>query len=132
MTLSDLPQDIQDELRKKRAELYKTWKTNNSYHILFTNLEGTRYFKADRISTPYSDLNGNYMPFGGGSYWKISYGKILWNRQKLPMNCGYDYFWVASSSKYSTSKNGTEIPDKLAQKSEVIELAKKIGNLIIE
>lgn len=131
MTLSELPQTIQDELIAKRKELHNTWKRNDSYHILFTNEEGTRYFQADRISECYTDNKGNYMPFGGGSYWKITYGKILWNRRKQPMGCEYDYYWTTSSSTFSKSKNGTIIPKTLSKKSEVLELAKRIGTLKI-
>ena len=69
MQLSDLNQEIQQKMRKDRALLHQTMKRNTPFEICFTNEEGTRYFKAIRKQHPFTDDKGNYMPYGGGSYY---------------------------------------------------------------
>lgn len=130
MTLSDLPQEVQQELINERVELCSKWHRNTPYEVCFTNKEGTRYFEARRKQSAYSDDRGNYMPFGGGSQWYIYYGKILWDRRKNPVG-EWDYYWVKTGQTFGKSSNGTMIPKSLGKKSEVIELAKNIGILVI-
>ena len=131
MTLYDLPPTIQDSLRKERLELSQKWYRNTSYEVCFVNAEGTRYFRAIRKQSAYTDDKGNYMPFGGGSVWNVSYGKILWDRKKQPLGGDYDYFWVMSGKTFTQSTNGTVIPKTVGKKSEVINIAKEIGTLVI-
>lgn len=127
MTLSDLPQEIQDKLNEERKLLHEKWKRNEAYYVSFANKEGTRYFRARRVCKSWNDDKGNYMPFGGGTYWRISYGAILWDRRKDPVG-EWEYFWTMSGKKvYSKSKNGTEIPHMAETKKEVMAIAKAIG-----
>lgn len=130
MELKDLPISVQEELLAERTLLHTKWKVNTAYKVLFTNLEGTRYFSATRECIPYYDNKGNYMPFGGGTQWRIKYGRILWSIGKDPMG-GKTYWWLASGKTFSKSINGTVIPTKVSTKKEVMEIVKKIGNLIV-
>lgn len=77
MMLDDLDIDIKNSLLESRKNLCSEWKENTAYRVCFTNPEGTRYFRAVRCCVSWGDDKGNYMPFGGGTYWKITYGKIL-------------------------------------------------------
>ena len=76
MNLYELPVNIVESLLRKRDSLYSDWYVNNAYEVCFTNEDGTRYFYAKRNCIAYGDDKGNYMPFGGGSEWRISYGVI--------------------------------------------------------
>ena len=123
-TLSELPVEIQDKLKAERVSLYKTWKRNDAYHICFTNLEGTRYFLATRKSVP-SYVSDR--PFGGGSYWVVRYGKILWSSKPSPVGTIlYEYFWKKGQC-FGKAQNGTIIPNHVATKKEVLEIAKAVG-----
>lgn len=119
-TLSDLPEDIQSKLRGQRLKLKDEWYQNDSYNICFVNNEGTRYFRATRKA-----LSGQYGPFGGGSQWIISYGKILFGVGQVIMGIP-QYEWKKSGIM-SKSKNGTIIPKVVNTKKEALEIAKSIG-----
>lgn len=80
--LDDLDIEIKNELLEQRKELCSKWKQNSAYDICFTNTDGTRYFKAKRVVLSWNDDKGHYMPFGGGTYWQIRYGKIKWTTEK--------------------------------------------------
>ena len=131
MLLSELDQKVQEQLLSERAELSTKWYKNTPYEVSFTNLEGTRYFTAVRKQDPWNDDKGNYMPYGGGSRWHICYGKILWSTGKDPFG-GKTYFWKRTSQLFAKSSNGTVIPQSVATKKEVIEIAKRIGILVID
>ena len=123
-TLSELPVDIQDKLKEERTNLYKTWKRDEAYHICFTNKEGTRFFLATRKSVP-SYVSDR--PFGGGSYWVVRYGKILWDSKQSPVGpVLYEYFWKKGQC-FGKAQNGTVIPNQVATKKEVLAIAKEIG-----
>ena len=126
MTLAELPQKIQDELNAERKQLYITMAKNDPYNITLVNEAGTRYFTARRKCESWNDDKGNYMPFGGGSHWSIAYGEVRWDRRRNPVG-EYDYFWVLSNKRYGRSKNGTEIPGRVATKKEAIAIAQAIG-----
>lgn len=130
MLLSDLDQKVREKLLKERAELSTKWHKNTPYEVSFTNLEGTRFFKAVRKQDSWSDDKGNYMPYGGGSRWYISYGKILWATGRDPLG-GEKYFWKRTSQLFAKSSNGTVIPKSVATKNEVMDIAKQIGILVI-
>lgn len=130
MKLTDLPTEIQNELNEKRLHLHETMKVNGAYNITLVNKEGTRYFMAHRHCIGWADQregHTNTMPFGGGTYWVIQYGAVLWDRRKNPVG-EWDYYWcVPSSKKFSKSLNGTEIPSRVGTKKEVLAIAKQIG-----
>lgn len=130
MNLSELPTEIQNELLEKRSHLHETEKRNDAYNILLVNKEGTRYFMARRCCIGWVDKregHTNSMPFGGGTYWKLQYGAVLWDRRKNPVG-EWDYYWaVPSSRRFGKSVNGTEIPSQVGTKKEVLEIAKAIG-----
>ena len=122
--LSELPVEIQTALRDERILLHSTWKRNDSYNVCFTDKDGTRFFTATRKCIP------SYVtdrPFGGGSYWVVRYGKILWSSKPSPLGTiMYEYYWKKGSC-FNKAKNGTEIPNMVATKKEVLALAKAIG-----
>lgn len=120
MTLSDLPLEVQNELMEKRTKLHATEYRNTSHLVVLVNKEGTRFFEAYRKN----DFDG-YGCTGG--WWKVRYGKVLWDRREQPLGNDYDYFWVNSAKTFQKSANGTEIPKTVNTKKEVIALAKAIG-----
>lgn len=120
MTLTDLPQEIQNQLLSERANLHVTRKVNDAWHVAFVNEEGTRYFEAFRKNDFYGAGCAN-------GWWVIRYGKVLWDRTKQPLGNDFDYFWVFSSKTFSKSSNGTEIPRDVHTKAEVLAIAKAIG-----
>lgn len=122
MTLQDLPEDVQQKLLSERVKLWQTMHANDAWHVAFVNKEGTRYFEAYR--------RNDFTRWSGGSmhgWWRVRYGKVLWDRSKQPIGNDYDYFWVFSNHTFKRSMNGTDIPKEVHTKKEVIELAKAIG-----
>lgn len=127
MKLNELPQETQNELREKRAQLCKTMAMNDGYNVVFVDDTGRRYFEAHRVSIPWTNDKGGYMPFGGGTYWRVFYGAILWDWRRDPVG-DKEYFWVRSHHKiFGKSANGTIIPRIVDTKREVMEIAKAIG-----
>lgn len=127
MLLTDLPQEIQDNLKEERLQLKDKWRENSHKTISFTNEEGTRYFYAYRYYPA-----GRTRRKGEKTHWVIRYGKILWDSAKQVMGNDRDYFWVRSSKVFGKSSNGTIIPRTVDTKKEVLEIAKSIGTLIID
>ena len=122
MKLSDLPIDIQTIMNEKRAKLWQTERCDTPWRVAFVNKEGTRYFTAYR--------KNDFSRYSGGSihgWWIVRYGKVLWDRRKQQLGDGYDYFWVFSNKTFKKSANGTEIPNEVHTKQEVLALAKAIG-----
>ena len=126
--INELPEEIRTALREERVKLCETWKRNDAYYICFTNPEGTRYFKAIRKTHPHPQYD---MPFGGGSTWSITYGKILWETRRAPMGNLCEYAWMCSRKTFGKSANGTVIPKTVNTKKEVLEIAKEIGILVM-
>ena len=129
MTLQELPQEIQNELNAKRANLYKDWFQNDAWNVVFTNKEGTRYFSAYRRND-FGQFNAGKWATQG--WWEVRYGKILWdaNVHRNPLGeCETEYFWKRTNKIFGKSANGTEIPREVHTKAEVLEIAKKIGIL---
>lgn len=124
MKFNELPIEIQEQLNKEREEL-KGKTTNTPYVIYLYNNEGTRYLYARRICRSYNDDKGNYMPFGGGTYWTITYGKVQFERYRNMM--GETDYRLCDGLHFGKSANGTIIPSKVETKKEVIELIKQIG-----
>ena len=124
MTFQELPEDIQAQLNKER-ELLKGKHINTPYLIHIYNAEGTRYFYARRECLSWADDKGHSMPFGGGSRWKLCYGKVQFERYKNPLG-EVDYRWCDGKA-FGKSTNGTFIPRSLGTKKEVVALARAIG-----
>ena len=125
VSLSDLPHDVQNKLKAERSLLFEKWHRNTADEVRFTNKEGTRYFMANRIQDSYQDVNDT------DSTWLIKYGKILWTYRINP-DGNKEYYWkMSQNAVISISSNGTSIPKVVSTKSEVMDLARKIGTLII-
>lgn len=124
MKLQELPKEIQEQLARERAQLSKRQR-NTAYDVLLYNREGTRYFYAHRVSQSWSDDKGNYMPFGGGSFWAIRYGCVQFTKYKNPV--GETDYMLCDGKQYGRSANGTDIPKRLDTKKEVIALVREIG-----
>ena len=124
MTFNELPLDVQECLTAQQKALCAK-SINDSYEIRIYNEAGTRYFYARRKQNEWSDDNGNYMPFGGGSSWHIRYGMVQFCRIKSTVGtCQYE--WTLGKV-FGKSANGTVIPRNLKTKKEVLELIKAIG-----
>lgn len=124
MKFSELPVNVQQQLRHEQ-EVLADIRINEPYEVLFHNPQGTRYFRARRCVKAWADDKGNSMPFGGGSEWHISYGRMAFRRYRSCM--GTPEYELVEGPSYRKSANGTEIPEVLATKVEVLELARKIG-----
>lgn len=124
MTFSELPIDIQQELRAEREALHEK-NINTAYEMLPYNGSGTRYFRARRCVKPWSDNKGHSMRFGGGTYWTVAYGAVQIVMERNPLG-GMEYV-LENGKRFSRAQNGTEIPDRLATKKEVTELIERIG-----
>ena len=67
----ELPLDVQNKLDKERAALYKKWHTNNNKNVIFTDLGGTRYFRA-YYNRKMKTISGSV----AGGDWSVYYGEI--------------------------------------------------------
>ena len=124
MKLSELPAEVQQQLAKQRNQLSGK-RINTAYRVELYNESGTRYFEASRRCKSWSDDKGNYMPFGGGTYWDIRYGAVQWAIRKDPL--GGKAYELCNGKQYGKSANGTEIPKSLSTKNEVLALVNRIG-----
>ena len=119
MKFSDLPQEIQNQLKQDRLDLYKQ-NVNTPYNITIYNREGTRYLTAYRKT-----LSSSFGPFGGGSQWLIRCGKVGFRSSRDPL--GGIIYELCKGQCFNKSSNGTIIPSTLNTKKEVMELIKNIG-----
>lgn len=124
MKLNELPQAIQEKLQADRKVLAQKH-INTAYTIELYNEAGTRYFRAKRCCQSWADTNGNYMPFGGGTYWIIFYGAVQFRATKSCM--GTVEYELVNGKRYDKSANGTVIPKQLQTKKQVIDLINQIG-----
>ena len=124
MKLSELPDEVQQKLNKKRTEL-SSKRVDTAYRVLLYNKEATRYFEAIRCFNPWNDDKGKYMNFGGGSYWQIRYGAVQGAVRTAPF--GGKIYDLCNGKQYGKSANGTQIPKTLCTKREVLELVSRIG-----
>ena len=129
MKLSELPSEVQQQLAKQRNELSGK-RINTAYRVELYNADGTRYFEALRCCHSWNDDKGNYMPFGGGTYWVIRYGAVQWTTRKNPF--GGKAYELCNGKQYGKSANGTEIPKSLKTKKEVLALVNRIGIFILK
>lgn len=130
MNLRDLAANVRNELIEKRKRLCENWKQNEKNDICFTNTEGTRYFRAKRIFVSWSKKNAGNMKYGGGTYWRISYGKIKWV-VRTDKSGKKKYLWVETNLTFTKSLNGTIIPKDVKSKTEVLDITKQIGTLVM-
>ena len=89
MKFSELPIETQKQLLKERDELSNK-SVNTPYRIHVYSFDGKRYLTAVRRQRSWSDNRGNYMPFGGGSYWDVTYGEVNFRRFRNPVG-EWDY-----------------------------------------
>lgn len=128
MEFNELPQEVQQRLLEESKNLSKK-NQNTAYRISLYNPNGTRHFFAIRKQLQWSDDKGNYMPYGGGSYWYTYYYVVGFKAYKDVLG-EIDYKLVDSvSCKNVILKNGEKVQVKgvFKTKSEVLELVKKIG-----
>lgn len=119
MKFNELPQEIQDSLNAE-AKALREKNRNTPYEVLLYNEKGTRYFMARRNA-----IGTTWGSFGGGSEWKCSYGKVQFQRRRDPLG-GIEYV-LTEGQRFAHSANGTEIPEKVATKKEVIDIINRIG-----
>lgn len=124
MKLSDLSQSWQDQL--KASQLLLCQKNRNTpYEVTRYDKNGTRYFYARRCCKSWNDDKGHSMPFGGGTYWTIAYGRVAFRGYINP--CGETEYELCDGPRFNKSMNGTVIPSEVATKKEVLALLAKIG-----
>lgn len=132
MKFNELPINEQERLRAERLNMHNH-PTNTPFLIEVYSEDGMRKFSAERYQYAYKDNKGGYLPFGGGSQWKISYSGWAWGFDiqrddfnkcvKVPIN-----IWPRRFS-YKTFEDGTrvEVPRVVKTKKEVIALIKELG-----
>jgi len=118
MKFSELPQDVQDVLNKKRAEK-EAAQVNTGTEILLYNPQFTRFFWAKRHSAP-----SQHWRFGGGNYWEVHYGEVVFCKTKV---CGSFTEWGWTFGKEYGKANGVTIPKEVGRKAEIVEIIKGIG-----
>ena len=122
MKFNELPVKVQEKLTQERAEAHITWKRNDAYNVRFTNKEGTRCFEATREQT----VNAPYgIVLSSSSVWVVSHYSI--NVKVLGGLC--PQYILSVGQKFNKSFNGTEIPQYVSTKAEVLKIAKSIGTL---
>lgn len=124
MTFQELPQETQEQLRIEQLDLVKR-NRNTAYEVHIYDALGSRYFYARRICQAWSDTKGNCMPFGGGSHWRLCYGRVQFESYKTPV--GTREYRLCDGRVYGKSANGTVIPKSVSTKKEVMAIAKAIG-----
>ena len=124
MKLNELSAEWQESLAKDRLELTKK-NTDTPYLVVRYNAEGTRYFRARRCCRSWQDDKGNYMPFGGGTYWTVTYGAVQFRKTRNPM--GQPEYELCDGKHYDRSSNGTVIPARVGTKKEVLRILNDIG-----
>lgn len=120
MTLLDLPTNLQERFKKLHEEFIGR-RYNTAYQVLVFNAEGTRFFRAERISKA-SNWN---LHFGGGSYWTIQYGAVGFRVYNNLM--GERDIEPGYGKTFKKAANGTVIPEEVATKEEVLLIARAIG-----
>ena len=127
MKINELPIELQEKIKRLRSEL-KTKEVNTPYEVCFYNVAGTRYFRALRICREWRDNNnGNRMPFGGGTYWKVDYGEVGVRRVKDLIGSGFD-IELCLGKTYSKvcGEKDIVIPPVLETKKEVMALKSEL------
>ena len=124
MKFSELPVETQKILNEEREEIRgKTINTDHLIHLY--NKDDKRYTYARRHCRSWDDDKGHSMPFGGGSYWTLSYGKVQFERYRNPL--GQRDYRLCDGVTFRKSANGTVIPSTVATKKEVINIINQIG-----
>ena len=124
MLFSELPLSIQERLTAERKTLHLK-NHQDPYNVVAYNAEGTRYFRARRCVRSWRDDKGHSMPFGGGTYWTISYGPVQFRAVKTPV--GTADYELCDGKPYRLTKDGTAIPPKVATKAEVMKILKELN-----
>lgn len=124
MKISELPTEVQEQLARERQALARK-KVDTPYEVELYNADGTRFFRARRVQHAWGDDKGNYMSFGGGSHWTVTYGAVQARSYRSPM--GTMEYELSLGKAFGRSANGTVIPKAVATKREVLDIAKAIG-----
>ncbi len=124
ITFDELPVNVQKRLNEEREEL-KGKVFNTPYRVHLCSIDGRRYFYARRCCMSWGDDKGHSMPFGGGTYWVLSYGAIQFRRVRTPAGT-WDYE-LCDGKTFGRSANGTVIPQTVETKKEVRAIIKSIG-----
>lgn len=120
----DLPMEYQEELARLRSNLRDE---NTPYSVTLYNNSGRLAFIARRCQRSWEDhRTGNYMPFGGGSYWTIACVPVQWRPRKDVLGNGFT-LELCNGKRYGKYGDGKVIPTELATKAEVLALARDMG-----
>ena len=127
MTFSELPADVRERLTKDVKKLAGTGRST-AYTVDCYDATGKRHFIARRCTRAWADDKGNSMPFGGGSYWVISYRPICWHTYRNPL--GYLDYEITDGKRYANVQaeagNVYTIPQCVETKAEVIAVLRRI------
>lgn len=120
MKFSELKKEYQQDLNQQIDKLVSIVRNTPYVVNVYTK---TRHFYARRVAKSWKDDKGNYMPFGGGSYWKVIYCSLGFARRLDPF--GGIYYEIVDDKQFT--RKGDVIIENKATKKEVLELAKQLG-----
>lgn len=119
MKYSELKEEYQQDLIQQISKLVSI--VINSPYVVSVYTK-TRHFYARRITKSWNG-KGNYMPFGGGSYWKVTYCNLGFARRLDPF--GGHYYEIVDGKQFT--RKGDVIIENKGTKKEVVKLAKQLG-----
>lgn len=120
MKFSELEKKHQEDLMQQIDKLVSVVR-NTPY--LVDVYSKTRHFYATRVCRSWNDDKGHYMPFGGGSYWKVVYCSLAFSRRIDPF--GGIYYEIVNGKQFASK--GDVIVENKGTKKEVLELARQLG-----
>lgn len=120
MKFNELKEEYQQDLMLQIDKLVNTARNTPYVVNVYTK---TRHFYARRVCKCWSDDRGNYMPFGGGSYWKVIYCSLGFARRIDPF--GGIYYEIVDGKQFASK--GDVIVENKGTKKEVLELARQLG-----
>lgn len=115
MKFSELPIKIQEHLLEEKKQLHVLWYENSETNVSFTNIDGTRFFYARK----------------GHDCWFVYYGNIGFKAVEDAVGAS-NYLFVRSGKQYRITSEGYKIPVVAKDKEHVLEIARNIGNMIME
>lgn len=120
MKFSELKEEYQQDLIQQIDKLVSIVRNTPYVVNVYTK---TRHFYARRVVKSWNDGKGNYMPFGGGSYWKVTYCNLCFARRLDPF--GGIYYEIVDGKQFASK--GNVIVENKGTKKEVLELARQLG-----
>lgn len=125
MKFSELKEEYQQDLNQQIDKLVSVIRNTPYVVNVYTR---TRHFYARRVAKCWSDDKGHYMPFGGGSYWRVTYCSLAFSRRIDPFG---GFFYEIVDGKQFASK-GDVIVENKGTKKALLEYCKLCYNIRVK